>query len=194
MIPFLKFHLPLRLIHRVWTANSLIVLQDHYQKSHNASIAKSPPMAKDSVVSKTTAMVAASEESPLLQANSEVSRIHHPSLDTSNGTFSGDDGDSTTDVLRRSSHASTEDDDDDVDDEPLPRRQIFLLCYCRMVEPIAFFSIFPYINMMIQRTGGVREEDVGFYSGLIVGYFSHLRCLHFITERSSRCFSGKRRC
>ncbi|KAF1344260.1 major facilitator superfamily transporter [Delphinella strobiligena] len=58
------------------------------------------------------------------------------------------------------------------DDKPLPRAQIFLLCYCRVVEPIAFFSIFPYINQMILATGGVREEDVGFYSGLIESLFS----------------------
>lgn len=46
-------------------------------------------------------------------------------------------------------------------------RQIIVLCYARMVEPIAFFSIFPFVNKMIFDTG-VAEEDVGFYSGLIV--------------------------
>jgi hypothetical protein len=58
------------------------------------------------------------------------------------------------------------------DDTPLPRLQIFLLCYCRVLEPIAFFSIFPYINAMIEKTGGVNKEDVGFYSGLIESLFS----------------------
>ena len=57
---------------------------------------------------------------------------------------------------------------DDGDDKPLPRTQIFLLCYARIVEPIAFFGIFPFINKMIWETGGLREADVGFYSGLIV--------------------------
>jgi hypothetical protein len=50
--------------------------------------------------------------------------------------------------------------------------QIFLLCYTRVVEPIAFFSIFPYINQMIENTGGIAKEDVGFYSGLIESLFS----------------------
>src|SRR6266536_5886327 len=54
------------------------------------------------------------------------------------------------------------------DDTPLPRTQIFLLCYARLVEPIAFFSIFPFINKMIWETGNLDEADVGFYSGLIV--------------------------
>ena len=53
-------------------------------------------------------------------------------------------------------------------DKPLPRAQIFLLCYARAVEPIAFFAIFPFINKMIFEAGNVKEEDVGFYSGLIV--------------------------
>jgi hypothetical protein len=54
------------------------------------------------------------------------------------------------------------------DDKPLPRVQIFLLCYARLVEPIVFFSIFPFINQMIWETGHLKEADVGFYSGLIV--------------------------
>lgn len=53
------------------------------------------------------------------------------------------------------------------EDKPLPKLQIFLLCYARMIEPIAFFGIFPFINKMIFETG-TDEEDVGFYSGLIV--------------------------
>ncbi|MCJ1402908.1 hypothetical protein MMC11_006129 [Xylographa trunciseda] len=56
---------------------------------------------------------------------------------------------------------------EDDDDKPLPTKQIFLLCYARLVEPIAFFSIFPFINKMIWETGGLDEADVGFYSGLI---------------------------
>lgn len=36
-----------------------------------------------------------------------------------------------------------------------------------MIEPIAFFGIFPFINKMIEEMG-VEEADVGFYSGLIV--------------------------
>ncbi|KAF3056470.1 hypothetical protein GL218_06377 [Daldinia childiae] len=58
------------------------------------------------------------------------------------------------------------------EDKPLPRLQIFLLCYARLVEPIAFFSIFPYINQMVQENGHLDEEDVGFYGGLIESLFS----------------------
>lgn len=54
------------------------------------------------------------------------------------------------------------------DDTPLPKTQIFLLAYARMVEPIAFFTIFPFINEMIWETAKLKQEDVGFYSGLIV--------------------------
>jgi hypothetical protein len=65
---------------------------------------------------------------------------------------------------------------DEVEDadvgKPLPRTQIFLLCYTACVAPIAFFSIFPYINFMIERVGGVEKEDVGFYSGVIESLFS----------------------
>ena len=35
------------------------------------------------------------------------------------------------------------------DEKPLPRDQLFLLCLARLVEPVAFFSIFPFLNQMI---------------------------------------------
>lgn len=70
--------------------------------------------------------------------------------------------------------SSTEADDelDEDEDKPLPKTQILLLCYTSCVAPIAFFSIFPYINFMIERVGGIEKEDVGFYSGLIESLFS----------------------
>ena len=58
------------------------------------------------------------------------------------------------------------------DDDRLPYKQIFLLCYARLFEPIAFFTIFPFVNQMIFDTGEVDEADVGFYSGLIESLFS----------------------
>ncbi len=63
------------------------------------------------------------------------------------------------------------DDGEDDDDRPLPKLQMFLLCFARMVEPIAFFGIFPFIAQMIWEMGGMEESDVGFYSGLIVCCF-----------------------
>lgn len=62
---------------------------------------------------------------------------------------------------------------DDDGDRPLPRGQIFLLCYARIVEPVAFFSIFPYINQMLLHVSpDLAATDVGFYSGLIESLFS----------------------
>lgn len=53
-------------------------------------------------------------------------------------------------------------------EKPLPKLQIFLLCYARMVEPIAFFGIFPFISKMIYENGDIDEADVGFPAGIIV--------------------------
>ncbi|KAK3291396.1 major facilitator superfamily domain-containing protein [Chaetomium fimeti] len=57
-------------------------------------------------------------------------------------------------------------------EKPLPKGQILLLCFARMMEPIAFFSIFPFIAQMVQKNGQLPESDVGFYSGLIESLFS----------------------
>ena len=54
------------------------------------------------------------------------------------------------------------------EDKPLPKLQIFLLCFARLIEPIAFFGIFPFLPKMIEETGNLDEEDIGFYSGFIV--------------------------
>jgi MFS family permease len=54
----------------------------------------------------------------------------------------------------------------------MPVVQILLLCYARWVEPVAFFSIFPYINQMVQENGNLDNADAGFYSGLVESIFS----------------------
>ncbi|KAF4439175.1 hypothetical protein F53441_12650 [Fusarium austroafricanum] len=56
--------------------------------------------------------------------------------------------------------------------KPLPKLQVLLLCYARVMEPIAFFSIFPFIAQMVQENGNLPKSDVGFYSGLIESLFS----------------------
>lgn len=56
---------------------------------------------------------------------------------------------------------------DEDEDRPLPKAQLFMMCYTRLVEPLGFFSIFPFVNQMIRDTG-VPESDVGFWSGLVV--------------------------
>ncbi|KAK4190583.1 protein zinc induced facilitator-LIKE 1 [Podospora australis] len=65
-------------------------------------------------------------------------------------------------------------------DKPLPVGQIIALCYARWVEPVAFFSIFPYINQMAQENGHLADADVGFYSGLIESLFSLTQMLVMI--------------
>ncbi|KAJ5951351.1 uncharacterized protein N7479_009764 [Penicillium vulpinum] len=64
------------------------------------------------------------------------------------------------------------DSSDEAQEKPLPKLQILLLCYARAVEPLAFFSIFPYISQMVQDNGNVPDSDIGFYSGLIESMFS----------------------
>jgi hypothetical protein len=62
--------------------------------------------------------------------------------------------------------------DDGVERRPLDKTQVFLLCFANSVAPIAFFSIFPYVNFMIERVGNVDKAEVGFWSGLIESLFS----------------------
>jgi hypothetical protein len=74
--------------------------------------------------------------------------------------------------------------DNEDEDAPLPLIQISILCYASFIEPIAFFSIFPYINTMIEKTGGVDTKKVGFYAGLIESLFS-------LTQMCVMVFWGK---
>ncbi|CAI7669644.1 unnamed protein product [Penicillium discolor] len=69
-------------------------------------------------------------------------------------------------------NSSGSDGDNDDEKKPLPKFQILLLCYARAVEPLAFFSIFPYVSQMVQDNGNVPASDIGFYSGLIESMFS----------------------
>ncbi|KAF2183942.1 MFS general substrate transporter [Zopfia rhizophila CBS 207.26] len=88
-------------------------------------------------------------------------------------------------------NGNTERDGED-EDAPLPFIQIFFLCYTRLVEPIAFFSIFPYINKMIYDTGGIEKSDVGFYSGLIESLFSATQmCVMIAWGRAADRFGRK---
>ena len=57
----------------------------------------------------------------------------------------------------------------DDEDKPLPMGQVFVLSISRLVDPISFFCIFPFVPGMVA-TMDVREEDIGFYTGLIVSY------------------------
>lgn len=110
-------------------------------------------MTANSIKNKRRTSEPSTENTPLLAAESAPIAILEDSAIQSN-----DD-------------ASEQQQDED-NDKPLPRTQIFLLCYTSLVEPIAFFGIFPYINFMIEKVGNVQKEDVGFYSGLIESLFS----------------------
>ncbi|KAG9230225.1 major facilitator superfamily domain-containing protein [Amylocarpus encephaloides] len=102
----------------------------------------------------------ADENTPLLPSASVIQSqapepIANPSKDNNGGVLS-----------------PTAEDANEDDDKPLPKLQIFLLCFARLIEPMAFFGIFPFVNKMIEETGGLEEADVGFYSGLIESMFS----------------------
>ncbi len=76
---------------------------------------------------------------------------------------------------------------DSENDKALPKTQIFLLCYARLFESVAFYLIFPFINQMIWEVGDVEEANVGFYSGLIVCLLLSWdsMCLTFYRSRCS---------
>lgn len=51
---------------------------------------------------------------------------------------------------------------------PLPKVQLFIACFVRVTEPIAFLSCFPYINQMIIDLHIVDDpKKTGFYAGLV---------------------------
>ncbi|KAF3286599.1 hypothetical protein TWF970_008452 [Orbilia oligospora] len=89
----------------------------------------------------------------------------------------GRDVSETTTAYESSVTADTSGDETQVGDaaevdKPLPLTQIIFLCAARLIEPIAFFSIFPYVNKMCRENGSLEEADAGFYSGLIESLFS----------------------
>lgn len=84
---------------------------------------------------------AASEVTPLLAAGAVSEGVTNPSNeeslirgdhdDTVNGNHDGDANKNLAQII-------------DEEDKPLPVVQIWLLCFARLVEPIAFFSIVPF--------------------------------------------------
>jgi MFS family permease len=56
---------------------------------------------------------------------------------------------------------------------PLPKTQLVCLCIIRLVDPIAFTQIFPYVNEMMAHLHLTNDPSrVGFYSGLAESAFS----------------------
>ncbi|KAG8164818.1 hypothetical protein KVR01_005093 [Diaporthe batatas] len=107
----------------------------------------------------------ATERTPLL-ATGDIAPTADPTVSeatTLQGSSAGTFSENT---------AADADDEDEDDGRPFPTWQIFWICFARLVEPMAFFSIFPYINKMAQENGNLETADVGFYSGLIESLFS----------------------
>lgn len=99
------------------------------------------------------------EQTPLLASNAQ-----HPINQTNDAEVIVDDEQRNDNLL----HANGTSKSDEDEDRPLPMGQVFVLCLSRLVDPISFFCIFPFVPKMVERMD-VREEDVGFYTGLIVG-------------------------
>ena len=89
---------------------------------------------------------------------------------------------------------------------PLPKVQLGAVIAVRIVDPIAYQQIFPYINQLLVDLRIAEPERVGFYSGLVVRMdFPHDRPFLLTSSyrwidrraptRSRRCFrctSGER--
>ncbi|KAI0797879.1 MFS general substrate transporter [Abortiporus biennis] len=56
---------------------------------------------------------------------------------------------------------------------PLPKAQLASLCAVRLVDPIAFTQIFPYVNEMMDHLHVTEDRSkIGFYSGLVESSFA----------------------
>jgi predicted MFS family arabinose efflux permease len=109
------------------------------------------------------------ETTPLLNASIRDGLSKTVSTNTSNGHVAG-----SSDALLPHSDRATE------EETPFPRYQILILCYASIVEPVAFFIIFPYINEMVERIGHQLPENVGFWTGTIESLFSLVQMLLII--------------
>ncbi|KAK3390920.1 major facilitator superfamily domain-containing protein [Podospora didyma] len=56
---------------------------------------------------------------------------------------------------------------------PYPKRQLLILALCRICEPIAFMSIFPYIFHMVKDFNITQDESkISFYAGMVTSSFT----------------------
>lgn len=120
----------------------------------------------------------AGERTPLLRTGSGATLTQsNQTTNTSNGVSKND---SFSDETIQADDPRQDGSTSNQDQIPFDSKQIILLCYASLAEPIAFFSIFPFINEMIYRTGEYAESDVGFWSGLIESLFSLVQMLLMI--------------
>ena len=67
---------------------------------------------------------------------------------------------------------------------PIPKAQLATLCAVRLVDPIAFTQIFPYVNEMMERLHLTQDHSkIGFYSGLVVSPAPPT----YLSAKSGRC-------
>ncbi|KAF1977533.1 MFS general substrate transporter [Bimuria novae-zelandiae CBS 107.79] len=63
-------------------------------------------------------------------------------------------------------------------DTPFPTRQLAILALCRISEPIAFMSIFPYAYYMVQDFNVTEDHGkVSMYVGMITSAFAFMECV-----------------
>lgn len=115
---------------------------------------------------------AASESTPLLKSIVKVINTENPSNFPPNGH--------ATEPRRSSKSPSPNGIPVKDEEKPFPFWQIIILCYASVVEPVAFFIIFPYINEMVERIGHQLPENVGFWTGTIESLFSLVQMLLII--------------
>ncbi|OJD16508.1 hypothetical protein AJ78_03321 [Emergomyces pasteurianus Ep9510] len=60
----------------------------------------------------------------------------------------------------------------DARDEAFPTIQLFILALCRLAEPIALTSIFPYSWIMVRDFNIGHENDASFYAGILISAFA----------------------
>ncbi|KAF1831538.1 MFS general substrate transporter [Decorospora gaudefroyi] len=64
------------------------------------------------------------------------------------------------------------------DRTPFPTRQMVVLALCRICEPIAFMSIFPYAYFMVQSfMAGQSDTQISMYTGMVTSSFAFMECI-----------------
>ncbi|KAH7083174.1 major facilitator superfamily domain-containing protein [Paraphoma chrysanthemicola] len=63
------------------------------------------------------------------------------------------------------------------DNTPFPTRQMAVLALCRICEPIAFMSIFPYAYYMVQDFGITDQSEISMYVGMVTSAFAFAECI-----------------
>jgi hypothetical protein len=65
---------------------------------------------------------------------------------------------------------------------PIPKLSLAAVCLARLVDPVNFSQIFPYVNEFMSRLGVTDDEDkIGFYSGFVVRALSSVS---YVSQRS----------